>query len=234
MIFNGVSSLDKGIHVEHPPGYTLPEKDYNIVHVPGRNGDIVIDTKSYKNVTRSYEIAMGDPKMDFQTISDVISEWLCSVSGYARLEDSYEPDYYRMAMYMETADIENVLFHAGKVTINFECKPQRYLKLGERPFTLTGLSVLRNPTPFEALPLITVRGTTSGTITIGNYTITINNGSSSLVIDSELQDVYSGSTNRNGDVTMNNGFPRLVKGDNKISFSGGITSVEVIPRWWRV
>jgi phage-related protein len=38
--------------------------------------------------------------------------------------------------------------------------------------------------------------------------------------------------NRNSTITLNNGFPKLVPGENNISFSGGITSVEVIPKWW--
>ena len=51
-------------------------------------------------------------------------------------------------------------------------------------------------------------------------------------IDSELQDAYKGTTNCNSLVTLSNGFPKLIKGENEISFSGGITSVEVIPKWW--
>lgn len=42
--FNGIASDKLGIQVEHPPGYETPKKDYEIVHVPGRNGDVYIDT----------------------------------------------------------------------------------------------------------------------------------------------------------------------------------------------
>lgn len=234
VIFNGVSSLDKGIHVEHPPGYTIPEKDYDVIHVPGRNGDIVIDNGSYKNVSRSYEIAIGSLAMSFEYISDAISSWLSSAIGYGRLEDSYEPNYYRMAMYRESADIENILFHAGRATINFDCKPQRYLKSGDRPVLIVSSGVLRNPTRFTALPILTVHGTGSGTIRIGNYTITISNIGTSMIIDSELQDAYRGSTNCNSDTIMPNGFPKLLPGDNQVTLSGGITSMEVIPKWWTI
>lgn len=223
-----------GIQVEHPPGYTIPEKDCDIVHVPGRNGDIVIDKGSYKNVPRSYEIAMGSARIGFDRITEAISGWLSSASGYARLEDSYDPEHYRMAMYRESSDIENILFHAGRATINFDCKPQRYLKSGERPLTFATSGIIHNPTSFPALPIITIRGSGSGALQIGNYSVSILNIGQSIILDSELQDAYSGGSNRNDDVIMASGFPKIIKGDNRITLSGGITSVEVIPKWWRI
>lgn len=77
-----------------------------------------------------------------------------------------------------------------------------------------------------------VNGSGKGNLRIGDYVITISNISSYLTIDSELQDAYKGTTNCNSLVTLSNGFPKLIKGENEISFSGGITSVEVIPKWW--
>ena len=76
----------------------------------------------------------------------------------------------------------------------------------------------------------------SGTLTVGDQTITISGltNSTRMVIDSELQDIYEeGSlTNLNGKVSFSDGFPLLIPGVNPIEFTGSITSVEVIPRWW--
>ncbi len=232
VIFNGISSREYDIQVEHPPGYETPEKDYDITHVPGRNGDIVIDNGSYQNVSRTYQIAVGSLQKNFTTMANYISEWLHSTSGYARLEDSYEPDYYRLAYYEESGNIENILEHAGRATIAFNCKPQRFLKSGDQTFTFTGKGVLRNPTRFESLPIINVKGSGSGALQIGSYTVTISAINTSITIDSEIQDAYSGTINRNSLVTLSNGFPKLTAGENTISYSGGITSVEVIPKWW--
>ena len=44
IIFNGVSSMDLHTLVQHPPEYAFPEKDCEATHVPGRNGDIIVDT----------------------------------------------------------------------------------------------------------------------------------------------------------------------------------------------
>ena len=232
IMFNGVSSLDYDIQVEHPPEYQAPARDYEVIHIPGRNGDLVIDNGSYQNVTRSYQIAIGDRKKDFTSMANIISEWLHSASGYARLEDSYEQEYYRLAMYQDEITIENILQHAGRVTIDFNCKPQRFLKSGEEKIQMTKSTTLYNPTGFNSLPIITVYGNNSGVLSIGEHRVRISYIRSSIVLDSDIQDAFMGTTNRNSDITLDKGFPEFVPGENIVSWSGGITSVEVIPRWW--
>ena len=93
IIFNNKSSADCRIQVAHPPGYAYPERDYTITHIPGRNGDIIQDNGCYKNVERTYEVSFDAPNEDFATYANAVSAWLHSTTGYARLEDSYEPNY---------------------------------------------------------------------------------------------------------------------------------------------
>ena len=236
IIFNGIPSTNYGIHVETPPVYATPERDYEVVHIPGRNGDLVIDKGSYQNVTRKYSISVGEIDGNFTTLAAGVSEWLHSASGYARLEDSYESDYFRLAYYVADAEMENLFHQAGKMLIEFNCKPARFLKAGERavPFTTDGS--ISNPTFQKSFPKLTVVVSGSGTLTIGDQTITISGltNSTRMVIDSELQDIYEeGSlTNLNSKVSFSDGFPLLSPGVNTITFTGSITSVEVIPRWW--
>lgn len=234
IIFNGLSSKDYHIQVEHPPGYDIPERDYESYHVPGRNGDIIIGKQSYQNVIRSYEVCFGDLNKNFPEMARKVSEWLHSAENYARLEDSYEPDHYRLAVYNASLQMENILFHGGRATIEFNCKPQRFLKIGDRTviFKKTSGNVLRNPTNFEALPIITVKGSGEGTLNVGGNVIRISPIDQYVTINSEVQDCYKGLTNKNNTVTLGNDFPRLKKGETQVSYSGGITSVEVIPKWW--
>lgn len=236
IIFNGIPSTNYGIHVETPPVYATPERDYGVVHIPGRNGDLVIDNGSYKNVTRKYSISVGEIDGNFTTLAAGVSEWLHSASGYARLEDSYESDYFRLAYYVADAEMENLFHQAGKMSIEFNCKPARFLKAGERAVPFTTAGSISNPTFQKSFPKLTVVVSGSGTLTIGDQTITISGltGSTRMVIDSELQDVYEeGSlTNLNSKVSFSDGFPLLSPGVNTITFTGSITSVEVIPRWW--
>ena len=236
IIFNGIPSTNYGIHVETPPVYATPERDYEVVHIPGRNGDLVIDNGSYKNVTRKYSISVGELDGNFTTLAAGVSEWLHSASGYARLEDSYESDYFRLAYYVADAEMENLFHQAGKMSIEFNCKPARFLKAGERAVPFTTAGSISNPTFQKSFPKLTIVVSGSGTLTIGDQTITISGltNSTRMVIDSELQDIYEeGSlTNLNSKVSLSDGFPLLSPGVNTITFTGSITSVEVIPRWW--
>jgi phage-related protein len=232
IIFNDISSRDYDIQVEKLPDYETPEKDYDIIHVPGRNGDVIIDKGSYKNTRRRYQLSVGSLTKDFVSMANAISEWLHSASGYARLEDSYEPEYYRMAMYKDSGLIENLLGSAGRTSIAFNCKPQRFLKSGDESTVFSEAGTIFNPTGFKSFPTIIINGNGAGVLRIGIYTVSVSSIDTSVTINSDIQDAYNGMENRNSTITLNNGFPKLVPGENNISFSGGITSVEVIPKWW--
>ncbi len=232
--FNGVTSSSFNLQVERRPDYEIPEKDYDSFHIPGKNGDLLIFNGSYKNVVRSYDVAIGSRNGLFTSMANDISSWLCSPSEYARLEDTYEPDYYKLATYKGPATIENILGNAGRATIEFDRKPQRFLKTGDTKVVVTSGQTLNNPTKFAALPIITVKGSGSGILKVGGYTVTISAIDVELIINSEIQDAYKGTLNKNQTITLSSEFPKLISGGNEISYSGGITSVEIIPKWWTI
>lgn len=231
VIFNGISSQDLHIQVQTEPDYDFPEKDYEVTHVPGRNGDIVIDQGSWQNVSRKYNLAMDAGKISYTEVASKLVQWLHSASGYARLEDSYEPDFYRMAMYKDSGSITNIYNKAGQIEVEFTCKPQRYFKSGEVADIFTASTEYRNPTDFPAKPLIKIHGSGPGTVGIGKHTVTINDIIDGMIVDSEQQDTYKDQMNCNSKVHILE-YPKLVAGNNAITLSGGVTSIEIIPRWW--
>lgn len=231
VVFNGISSQDLHIQVQTEPSYDFPEKDYDVTHVPGRNGDIVIDQGSWQNVSRKYNLAMDAGKISYTEVASKLVQWLHSASGYARLEDSYEPDFYRMAMYKDSGSISNIFNKAGQIEVEFTCKPQRYFKSGEAADIFVASSEYRNPTDFPAKPLVKIHGSGSGVVGIGTYTVTINDIIDGMIVDSEQQDTYKDQMNCNSKVSITE-YPKLVSGNNVISISGGVTSIEIIPRWW--
>ena len=231
VVFNGISSQDLHIQVQTEPSYDFPEKDYDVTHVPGRNGDIVIDQGSWQNVSRKYNLAMDAGKISYTEVASKLVQWLHSASGYARLEDSYEPDFYRMAMYKDSGSISNIFNKAGQIDVEFTCKPQRYFKSGEAADIFVASSEYRNPTDFPAKPLIKIHGSGSGVVGIGTYTVTINDIIDGMIVDSEQQDTYKDQMNCNSKVSITE-YPKLASGNNAISISGGVTSIEIIPRWW--
>lgn len=239
IIFNNISSSDLGLEVETFPAYEVPEKEYDVVHVPGRNGDLLIDNGTFSNVPRQYKVSVAALSTPFYKKMNEVVEWLHSASGYSRLEDSYEPDYYRMACYRESNSIENIFNQAGRGTINFDCRPQRYLKIGDVAVEFTSSGTITNPTVFPSKPIIKVYSSNSqfGTVRIGGYSFVLkpSSGSTSIEVDSEIQDVYDGYKNMNSAIVLNGGeFPKLMPGGNNIEFTANIQKVEVIPKWWTI
>ena len=235
IIYNGRSSKEVDLEVETYPAYTSPKRSYEKIQIPGRNGDLLVDNGSWENVTRTYSVSVGSRYKDYTEMVNKISEWLHTSCTYCRLEDSYEPEYYRLAVFMEEIEFSNIYHQGAQAEIAFDCKPQRFLKVGDTPVVLTASSAsMINPTSFESSPIITVYGSGAGSLTVGEYRVTISAINTAVVIDSELQDAYYQNTNKNQTVTLERGFPKLPPGKTTIGFSGGITKVEVIPKWFTI
>ena len=172
VVFNGISTLDYDITVEQPPNYTGAKRDYESKHIPGRNGDLILDSGSYQNVNREYNLAVGSEQKSFAQLSNILSKWVYSGTGYARLEDSYDPDVYRMAIYNNELQVTNVLNHIARATVSFNCMPQRWLKSGEvahkfySDYSEEGNNKyvrLANPSSQPAKPLIKIKMCNVGT-----------------------------------------------------------------------
>ena len=232
--FAGKSSDDVGVVVEYSPNPTRPLKKYEIVSVAGRNGDLLIEQDAYENYVQAYDVYVRADRNRLHYSASAVAEWLYAPRGYQRLEDSYDLDHYRLAYYVGALDIEGVLNTFGRATLEFNCKPQRYLKSGEAALpAITAAASLVNPTGFAAKPLITVYGSGTGSLAIGNYTVDFTGINSYVTLDCETQNAYKGNTNRNLYISTNK-FPQLDAGETEISFTGGITSIVIVPRWWRL
>lgn len=243
IIYNGRSTAEFGIKVWSAPNYELSERDDDIYHVPGRNGDLVVSHGSFKNVERAYTVSSGYDGANFFTLARQIEDWMSSSSSYAVLQDTYDPQYYRIALPPKVAEITNLLGQAALASITFNCKPQRFLVAGDTKQTISSFSPtpsITNPTKYDARPILYFYGTNnaSGGLTINGYPISISSlkgTSTAVVIDCLLQECYvSGSmADASAIVTMPNGFPVLKSGSNSFtSKTGSLTKLEVQPKWW--
>lgn len=117
------------------------------------------------------------------------------------------------------------------MALNFNCKPHRYIKAGTWVQSLENGQILLNNWD-ESLPLIQITGSGSGVLTVGGVTVTIDSMDGSLTLDAETQNAYSGLENKNGTIRIAGGeFPILPAGETRITWSGGVTAVEITPRW---
>ena len=230
IIWHGVPSNEVPVIVEHPPNRDIPRRKFEVISIPGRNGDILIPQDAYENITQVYEIHIPSNRPRLDRAIRNVTDWLL-VSGYNRLEDSYEPDVFRIAYYAGQHDIENILNKGGKATIEFNCRPERWLKAGEQPIVLSAGSSIYNPTNQTAKPLIKVSGAGEGELTVGTYNLTMTD-CDEIFLDSEEEDAYREGENMNA--TVAGAFPLLQPGAVDVSWSGGVTGVTIIPRWWTI
>lgn len=231
--FNGVSSRIYNIVLDRPPVYNAPKRDVTSLKVPGRNGALTLDNGRFENIPVAFPVSIV---RDFSQNADSARQWLCAAPGYRRLEDSYHPEEYRMARYINGLEIDVLLENkAGKATIIFDCMPQRFLKRGETAVSFSSPGSLYNPTQFDALPRISVYGTGSGSLVVNGNTVQFSSLQRGVVLDCEIMRAVDG-TGAAIDSTITGTFSSLtlVPGENTISYSGGINSVKIIPRWWTV
>lgn len=231
LIWGGVCSWDLGLVIERVPNQNRPARKVERYSVPGRNGDIIVAQDAWENVEQTYEVWGGNGAINDATIVGyAIAEWLCSKKGYQRLEDTYDPDHYRLAFFEGPYDFQSVLRRRGRAEITFSCDPRRFLTRGEEVIELNGTTIVVNPTSFTARPQMVVHGSGNGAIECGGNTITITGIYDGMVLDCDAQDAYYPGVNLNSLVSGE--FPVIPGGDQTITITGGITSVEVTPNWW--
>lgn len=120
--------------------------------------------------------------------------------------------------------------------LTFTAQPYRWMEPCPA-VRMTGAGTLFNPCTAPARPRITVRGSGDAVLTVGGYTVVIDDMSGEIVIDCEQRIAVDGDGMlATGKLSMSGPddagrWPRLDPGASEVSWSGGITSVEVEPRW---
>lgn len=175
LIFDGADSRSYGVYITGEAVYNAPERDVNMISIPGRNGAFALDMGRFENIEVTYPAGIfADNEADFAEAVSDFRNFLCSRNGYCRLTDEYHPNEYRMAIYKSGLEVTPAQLKAGEFNIVFDCKPQRWLTLGETEITVADGDTLTNPTLFDASPLLAVKG--NGTIGFGNYAIEVDAG----------------------------------------------------------
>ncbi len=195
--FDGIDSKGFGVYITGSGVYNAPERDVEMVEIPGRNGAYILDKGRFRNVTLTYPAGMfGDCEDDFAEGIRNLRNALASRKGYCRLVDEYHPNEYRMAAYIGGLDVEPAATNgenkAGQFEIQFDCKPQRYLLRGEKPIAVADGDTVINPTLFESRPLLQVWG--HGNVNINNEIVSVSDVPIGRVILANAEQTDGGRT----------------------------------------
>lgn len=231
LIYGGKRFSEFKTYYDGSLSFQSGDKEYDFFAVPGRSGDLTVFKNRFSNKTIPIPCFIRE---NFAANFSELKSFLYSLNGYQRLELSQDPNHFREAVFTGGITPETTpLNWGGKFTIDFYCKPQRYLKSGETPLHVDADDTLliMNPTRFGAYPIIKVTGT--GTFTVGGVLFTLSENTSVVTVDFERQDAYEegGLVNRNGDLSMSEtDFPTIPAGLSAITTTG--CSIDVYPRWY--
>lgn len=232
--FGSVDSQNFNVWVTDIRVADSPKRDVSFLSIPGRNGDLIVDNNRWSNVDITYSFAIPTA---FADRFDDFKMALLSANRYQRLEDSFYPDVFRMAIVKDPIQPKVMRNNrTGIFDVTFTSKPQRFLKSGEFTVPLKADGVIFNPTLFPALPLIHVHGAGDGALRIGDIEVQINAMADDIYLDCELMDAYhltdAGALESRNGIIYAPEFPVLLPGENIVDRSGGVTVIEIIPRWW--
>lgn len=234
--WGGEDSDDYGIYVSESPVFDKPKRKQTVFNIPGRNGSVLFQEGAFEDVVRSYDVWVAEQTgEDAKSLPEVVSDltaWLNSTTGYQRLEDSFEPEVFRLAYYSGGDNFSDEMLQYGESTLKFTCRPERFLKSGETPVSVTNGDSLTNPTRFASKPLIHIEGSGSITVEFGGAFITVL-VSDYINIDCERMNAFRLPT-ENMNNKISGSFPSLLSGENEITISGSPSLVTITPKYYTI
>lgn len=229
LIIDGKSLKDFGIYVSGQNTYNAPAWEVETFSVPGRHGELL------QRMDRLQPISVPYPAFIRHRFAEYAAQArLCLLghSGWRRIEDDYHPESYRMGYFAGPLDFDTRFLNlSAEMELVFTCQPQRWIKAGETSVDVTSGQAITNDW-MPAKPLIQLTGSGAGELRVGSSTITILEMDGGLTIDCDVQNAYDGTLNKNNCIKVSGDFPVLGMGKTTVTYSGGITAVQITPRWW--
>lgn len=148
-----------------------------------------------------------------------------------RLEDTYNMNTLDWRPFPIPQNLKISINRYGTAELIFNCNPFLFSKGGEQTVEIpVSGGRIYNPEYFESRPIITVYGNGDGVLSVNNINYNISAIDGFVTINSDVGLVYKGTENKNSTVNFIE-FPTLQVGENIIDWTGGITKVEIVPRW---
>jgi conserved bacteriophage protein len=212
-------------------GWNSAPRILNDIQVPGRSGTLTpLNSNTFNNFQLTYQCYMTK---EMKSKLDELRAYLNAFSGYQRLEDTINPTYYRMARYNGSFEVGDKDKQGATFSIKFDCMPQKFLKSGEATITLTASGTIKNPTSYDAKPILKIYGT--GEVKIGTSTIKVKKaGTQYIEFDCDTLNAFEGADNRNNNIELAKEPLLLANIATGITLGSGITKVEIKPRWYTI
>ena len=221
--FKGKDSRDFGILISAAPEKVRAERRVEQVTIPGRNGDLTVDEGTYAPYVISVECSTrGNENLD---------EILAWLNGAGGLILCTEPDKVFRASIYNKISVADMIYLYNSFLLQFRVQPFKYsVNAAGDALELTAPTTIRNSGTVYSEPLITVYGSGDITLNINGNPYPLRNVDGNITIDSEMMEVFKGSTNQNSKYGGAE-FPRFEVGKNEISWTGSVSKIKIQPRW---
>ena len=221
-IFKGIKSTEKGIIINKMPELVKPEKNVEVIEVPGRSGNLHIDSETYK----PYLIQIECTLLNIENLREVMS-WL---DGKGNLILSNSPDKFYEAYIMNQIDFTSIVNKIHTFPLQLEIQPfaksnevyvKKYRELQKFNFNISNSTA-------KIKPNIKITGTGKINLNINNQIIIINlTENETIEIDCELQMAYFENKNKNNKILGDLSKIYLSSGINKVEIIGKYTEIEI-------
>lgn len=213
-VFNGKSS-DQYRVLMHTEWLDIsPSINYEKTDIEGRDGAIY-EALNYQDINRSVPCTMLDRDLLPQII-----KWLKG-SGVFEFNGRY-----RQARIYDQIDFDPIGLKHADFAIPFIFEPFWYKKDQFAQYT----DIVRNNGDIYSVPIIRLKGSGTGSVTVNGLTFGVSFDSDhQIVIDCKEK-----TEDKPKCITIGFEYPTLNPGENEISYSGGITSIEIMrkDRWY--
>lgn len=239
--WNGVKCTDHHMHVLNPPSIIVPKERAEDIEIPGKSGTLTRRQGDFihDNINLSATCIIDSLyDEDGRDIVFEIGRWL---RGDGEVTFWNRPDGYYKGRIANQIPFDKILRnHPHRLfSLEFQCDPFFYLYSGTYEFELGSAGRLYNLGNIPSLPLLRVEGNGEGTIMLGTETILLEDISDLdyIMIDCDAKVAYKGERGNPNDPLMLLGsrvtgeWLSIPEGESFMTYTGGITSVIVTPRW---
>ena len=232
--FAGVESPDMGVRLARLPAIPSAEARGTAVKIPGRDGALWLPEDAFGEVELRLELELG-PEAELEAVA----AWL---AGSGELTLSNMEEYCWRARVSKGIEWAPGFYAGGRYrgTVAFACDPFRYLPGGGPKKTLSSAGLFSGRGTWPARPAITVYGQGDVSLMVNDVTVLLDGVDGHVTLDCEAMMAFVDGDNVSVRVTLvadGDEWPSLKPagaGKNRVSWSGDVDRVEIIPNWrWR-
>lgn len=226
---DGVPSTDYGIQLQNPVCFSKPSRRVETVEIPGRNGVLHRSEDAFEPVSATLDCFVFQKDAEYRT--GYVSTWFLGTKGPRRFEIPEDPETYRLITITDGYNTDNRINLLNAFSVPITARPERFFKSGERAVQMQNGAKFNNPY-MPAKPFIEVSGSGSGVVTVGGVSVNLLDIPGTLYLDCDIENAYNVSGDQNGKIKTPDGYPVIPHGLSVVTWSGGVTSVKITPRWW--